>query len=106
MALWHFGLKLMHSWLVDIVHVVNQDYVMDQFKGTHIMISLTFAHTDTHTRPITKQILDHTLSHQTPYYCHCRPMGFISASFKTTTLIPTPTLESLMLSVEEETTFA
>lgn len=33
-------------------------------------------------------------------------MGFISASFKTTTLILTPTLQSQMLSVEKETTIA
>lgn len=63
-------------------------------------------HMDTHARPNTKHKLDHILSHQTSSHCHRRPMGFISASFKTTTLIPTPTLQSQMLSMEEETALA
>lgn len=63
-------------------------------------------HMDTHARPSTKNILDLILSHQTSSHCHRGPMGFISASFKTTIIIPTPTLQSQMLSVEEETTLA
>ncbi len=58
---------------------------------------------DTHAWPNTKPELDHLFPHQAPSHCHCKPMGFISASFKTTTLIPTPTLQSQMLSIEGNT---
>lgn len=54
----------------------------------------------------TEHKLNHILSHQTSSHCHYGPMGFISASFKTTTLIPTPTLYSRMISMEEETQLA
>lgn len=83
--------------------------VMDQFKGPTVLyfhIQYICTHMDTHARPYTKHRLDNILSHQTPSHCHCKPMSFISASFQATTLIPTPTLQSQMLSMEEETTLA
>lgn len=53
--------------------------------------SLLCAHMDAQATPHTEYRPDQILSHQTSSHCHLRPMGFISASFKTTTLIPTPT---------------
>lgn len=42
------------------------------------------------------------LAHQTSLLCHHRPMGFINASFKTTTQTPSPTIGSQMLAVMKD----